>query len=433
MEQHAYVDEQGNIIEPKDNRKKLIFIGIAVILVIILIIIVILAVNSSKNKKCNNIEDLLKEAALKYATDKELLPSVISESTSIDAQTLFDNAYLTETFSIGGKTCGGSAKITRVEDDYIVTVDVADCGRCTTTERYSAWSSWSEKLPNKNIVDVEISYNYVKKTVNYTDWTSYYQPSQLEKEPFEDYTDKRFKVNLSKDAKNIEIVSEDLTYYRYRDKQWKFYRNNNANYSNFSSTMPAGYPNKDQNTAITTDWSEWSTNAPDTPDYRKVEKKIGYRWYYNDGNEKIYYNGGQYLPEAPDSKYVECDKKDSATIWRYSDTLWRWYSGEARGYSAYMSTSTSTYKYKDEALTRYTNYSTWKTTSSITSANQSYREEETEIRTRYRLKYDLYSYELLSENLPKDDFEKTVGMTLEEVENDDSYALVRTYKYRYRK
>lgn len=432
MEQQAYVDEHGEVIKPRDNRKKLIFIGIALGIIILFIIIIMIAINISKNKKCNNVENIFKEASLKYATDNKTLPTIVDESVEVKASDLIAAGYLDDKFSFEDSSCGGIAKITRVDDDYVVTVDVTNCGSCSTSERYSKWSEWTNKLPKKQIVDVEVTYNYVKKTINYTEWTEYYTPAELEKNPITEYTDKRF-ATISKDAKNIEIVSEDLTYYRYHDKKWKFYRNNNADYSDFSSTQPNGYANKDTATARTTEWSDWSVNAPEEADYRKIETKTGYRWYYKDGKEKIYYNGGQYLPEAPDDKYVEKDKDDKATIYRYQDTEWRWYNGEKRGYSSFMSNATSTYKYKDEGLTSYGNYSNWSTSSKIDSSNQAYREEETEVRTRYRLKYDLYSYNLLSEAVSKDKFESTVGMTLEQINNDASYALVPVYRYRYKK
>ena len=432
MEQHAYVDEYGEVINQTDNRKKLIFIGVALGIIILLVIIILIAVNISKNKKCNNIEDLFKDAALKYAEYTDILPTIVDESIEVKANTLIAEGYLDDKFSFDDSSCDGTAKITRVNDDYVVTIDVTDCGRCTTSERYSDWSDWTDKLPNKQIVDVEVTYNYVKKTTNYTEWTKYYTPDELEKRPITDYTDERF-ATISKDAKNVEIVSEDLTYYRYRDKKWKFYRNNNTNYSDFSSTQPDGYMNKDTSTARTTEWSDWSVNAPEEADYRKIESKTGYRWYYKDGKEKIYYNGGVYLPEAPDDKYIERDKDDKATIYRYRDTEWRWYNGEKRGYSSFMSTPTLTYKYKDEGLTSYGSYSSWSTSSKVDSSNQNYREEETQTRTRYRLKYDLYSYNLLSEAVSKDNFEKTVGMTLEAINENSSYALVPVYRYRYKK
>ncbi len=432
MEQQGYVDEHGEVIKSKDYRKKLIFIGIGVGLIIILTIIIMIAVNISRNKKCNSIEDSFADEVLKYAEDNDLLPDALSESVEINASDLLDNGYLQEGFTFDEQTCGGKAKITYVDGEYVVTVDVTNCDRCSASSRYSEWSDWQEKLPNKQIVDVEVRYNYVEKTTNYTEWTNYYTPKQLTNNPITDYTDDRF-VTISKDAKNIEIVSENLTYYRYRDKRWKFYRNNNADYSDFSSVQPSGYANKDTSTSRTTEWSEWSVNAPEEASYRRIETKTGYRWYYEEGKEKIYYNGGQYLPEAPDDKYTERDKDDKATIYRYRDTEWRWYNGEKRGYSSFMSEATSTYKYKDEGLVSYSNYSSWSTTSKVDSSNDNYREEETEIRTRYRLKYDLYSYNLLSESVLKEGFASATGMSLEEVLNNSSYAVVFEYRYRYKK
>ena len=120
-------------------------------------------------------------------------------------------------------------------------------------------------------------------------------------------------------------------------------------------------------------------------------------------------------------------------MYRYFDYLWKWYNGEARGYySSYSATPPSkSYIYKDEDLTRYTDWSGFVTYSSVNSDNEYYREEITNVHSRYMIKYKIRSFLVLDEFLERTEFEETLGRTLEEMSEDINVDLEITFKYRY--
>ena len=89
-------------------------------------------------------------------------------------------------------------------------------------------------------------------------------------------------------------IRETKTYYSYRDKKWKWYKND-IKYSDYSSTQPAGYKNKDKATLKNTELSEWSLDYPEEFEYRHISTKTGYQWYKKEGKEKVYWENGKYL------------------------------------------------------------------------------------------------------------------------------------------
>ena len=352
-------------------------------------------------------------------------------SVTVEMSDLIAGDFLEETeVSMKSNTCGGSIKLTKMGEEYLGTPYLNDCDYCSTGDD---WSDEQDNVPSKNkVVDVVAYYNYVTKETNYTEWTNYYTPEQLEKEPFLEVTDDRFNANIPKDAKNIEIETDTQNYYRYRDLRYKYYRVNNNNYSDFSSEQPEGYANKDTNTARETEWSEWSLTAPDKKDYRTIDEDTGYRWYYMDGKTKVYWNNGAYYPEQPDEQYTEREK-EGVDVFRYKDTQWRWYNGERRQYSSWYATMPNGYYYRDDELSQYGSWSSWSTTSRVDASNESYREEEIEVRSRYRLKYDMYSFHVLSDFVKAEEFESASGKTIQEVLDDPTLELIVEYKYIYQK
>jgi|GEM_PF-2461923 len=434
--QQQYVDENGNTPKPVDNKKLFIIIGSVIGIILLAVIIFIVANNSAKNSKCNSVENMLKDAGYKYAESKETLPTIVSDPVTYDASELIENGYLnSKDFSINDTACGGTVKITNVGDGYVETVNVTNCNFCTTDTRYGTnWSTESDNKPKSGVYDVVIYYNYATKTTYHTDWTGYYTPEELKETPMEKTSDPRL-TSIPSDAKNVIIDHEDITYYRYQDKVWKFYSNPNNNYSALSCTQPSGYSQEDYNTEHQTELSEWSLNSPDASDCITIENQTGYRWYKEDNGNKVYWNNGAYSPTNPDTEnesYTQ-DINDSATVWRYFQTLHRWYNGDPRDYSGYQSAADDYYRYKDSELSSTTEWTGWEPISYLNSSNSYYRTEEKQTRTRYRLTYDEYSFNLLDSYLTKTDFESKVGKSLTDVNNDPGYAVVIQYKYISRK
>ncbi len=432
MQQQPYVDEQGKPVVPKDNTRLYKVLGIALLVLIFIIIIIIGTRNGAKNRKCVKLENLLESTARKYAEEQGIMPSIKGTSITIQADELFANGFLKqEEFQMKDNVCGGSIKFTKVEDEYIPTINVTNCDYCTTDTRYHDWSGEKEKKGSARIVDVIPYFNYVEKDTYYTEWTSYYSLEEIELYPFTDVKDERF-PSIASDAKNVTIDVDTKMYYRYRDRQWMFYTDNGGSYSEFSSEQPSGYAYRDDNTRRTKECTPWSLDYPDKKDYRTIRDTYGYRWYYLDGKTKVYWNSGAYSPEQPNETYNMHEKED-VRMYCYEDDEWRWYNGARRDYSYYDSVMPDSYSYKDEGLTRYTDWYDWSTESKRNDSNSYYREEQSENRPRYRLKYDMYSFNKLEDSLSKEEFENVVGKTLQQIIDDPKYDLVVTYKYKTRK
>ncbi|MDD2434684.1 MAG: hypothetical protein PHO63_00315 [Bacilli bacterium] len=426
---------ESSIINPiKIQQQKKKFFYLTIIVIVIALIIGLIAFFGVRGNYCTNIEKITKEIVLNYAEKEALLPMIEGEHIIIDLSQIDDPIMFND------KECGGTVKITKYQDKYIPTIDLTDCNYCTTSKRYPKWSNETDKYNDKEvIVDVIPYYNYYTVENSNTAWTGWTPEEEIN--PKED---EKYKVKLPKNLNilpklndNVEIVKYDVetkNYYSYRDKMWKFYRYNINTYSDFSSTAPTGYPKKDTSTLIITEQTEWSPNYPDTYEYRNIYTKTGYRWYYEENNEKKYWNNGEYTPDSPGEKYRK-DLSDSINVYSYVDSKWRWSYGEQlRGYGSYRSTPDNYYKYKDEGLTIYSNWSNFSDRSYRNTSNASYREEKTNIHYRYRINYNIISKAIFG-NTPvtKEDLLKKLNLSIEEIIKDPTIKLEVTYKFKYKK
>lgn len=433
-----------NVFNPKEQKKMQVgtykkqgdYTAITSICIIVIAVIIgFIVFKSVRNGKCLSIEEQVMTEAMAYIEKNNLLPSYEGDSITINIDEIDTLSVVLE-----GNICSGTVTITLAEGRYIKTFDIQNCSYCTTKNRYN-WSSKKEKYPkNKSLVSVEMVFNYYDVTYNYTPWTDWFSSDLIDAVPSE------YDINMPLNSKKWPTISdagelityetEKKTFYSYRDKKWKFYKYLNNDYSDFSSTRPDGYTYKDERTKIETEPTEWSTNYPEEFDYRKISSTRGYRWYYEtkDG-VKIYYKDGIYIPEVEEELqdlYTE-KEKDSVKMYRYVDSLWRWYNGTARNYSGFMAEATTSYPYKDEEIVDYTSWSRWSEVSNVNSSNQTYREQKTDTHQRYRAYYLMHSNEKLNNYLNLADFENITGRTLEDMQNDDSIKVLIKYEYRYGK
>ena len=192
------------------------------------------------------------------------------------------------------------------------------------------------------------------------------------------------------------------------------------------------YANKDNDTLVLSDWTEWSLDYPEKKEYRTISNQTGYRWYYMDGNNKVYWNSGTYYPTKPDEKYTQ-KEKESVTMYRYQDKMWRWYNGKKRTYSGYMSNPIYIYAKRDDDIFNYTNWSQFTSESKKNASNTFYREEETKTYSRYRISYSMQSFLKLNTYVDKTEFEKTLQSTVPELMNRTDMKVDIQYKFIYRK
>ena len=380
-------------------------------------------IKGSRNKTCNNLRNEIFSKTDLYFNEFNLLPVLNGDSVTINLSDLND----TIVFKDYGVT--GTVTYTKYNDTYIKSVNIDNAGYCSTKE----FGEETDKYDEKKNVEVVTYYNYYEIESYNSKWTEWYPSEDIS-------TTETNGVLLPLDEKDLpyipnnavvtEYVRETKTYYSYRDKQWKFYKNN-IKYSEYSSTQPKGFTNKDTTTKSTTEPTEWSINYPEEFDYRHIKQQTGYRWYYMDGENKVYWNNGEYSVESPGEEY-EKDKENTVKMYSYYDDIWRWYNGDTkRIYSSYSSTKPNTYNYKDEATLTYTNWSSFKDKSSLNNSNKSYREEKTDIYSRYLIKYDIYSYPILDNYVSLEELEKNLGKKYEEINNDENFKIKINFKFIY--
>ena len=441
MKRNSYVDSSGNTIDQTFESKKPILIVFFIIGTIVpLILIGLIIYTAIQNNNCNNLYKEIKSATTQYLKEESELPEVEGESAIVSLNKLYNGHYL-NTFKTMDMVCSGTVKTTKYENQYVYTLNLTNCNTCTTNSRYKGWSGEISYLPtNKPIVDVIPYYNYYERQVVTTDWSDYYEKEDLDtkkskygvKLPNEDNIDTMPQV--PEEGQIVEVQKEETTFYRYKDKKWKWY-DIVGNYSALYSEKPDGFANKDESTKTYTEWSEYSLTYPEEKSYREISKVSGYQFYYEDENgKKVYANNKNYT--APDDvdqdKYPNRENK-YVDMYRYRDAKWRWYNGKARQYSGYYSEKPYLYNYRDNDLFEESSYSAWEKESQVTDANKGFRIEEEKIMTKFRYLYEILSDPVLLDPINKKEFTSKIGMSVPDFILDEDYKLEISYKFKYRK
>lgn len=439
MRQQGYVNTAGEPIVRKqiDPKKLGRILGIAALAIAIIVFIVITINKGNKNKKCNYIEDIIINEAINYARLNGKMPEVETESVTIKHDEIMSSGRISKQITtVEEEVCESEVTITKYNDDYVKSVKLKNCGYCTTDKRYSNWKS-AKKLPNESTVfELNPTFNYYETETYHTPYTTYYKKDSINFEKKEYgvpvLKNERLMPKVPSVGHIVKIEKDDKTYYRYRDKKWRYYKYNVA-YSKFSSTQPAGYEKKDTSSSRKLDWTNWSADYPDKYDFRTIRQKKGYRWYYEKDGEKVYWKSGEYTPEQPSEKYTHTDKK-TINMYSYQDMQWRWYNGNRRRtYTSPRAEAPTGYAYRDEETITIGTFSMWYEESKKTPANASYREEETEVRSRYRTIYQIYSLHKLEEFVPKSEFVKLVGKNFAEFYNTENIKVDIKYDIKYKK
>lgn len=443
-------DGSKEYVEKKNHT--LIIVGISLILAIIIGLIIFIV---SRSKTCNGIEKMITDRAYSYAEHNDILPIVEGESITLNIDELFEEETLRPT--LDEYNCSGTIKVTKHKDNYIYTYDVTNCGYCTTEIRYKKWSKEISKQPSKKyLIEAIPYYNYYATDFYHSSWSKWISEDEIGE------TDPTYKVALplksnvlpkiSSEANIIEYEKDDATWYSYRDKKWKYYKDNGGTYSVLSSEQPAGFEKKDNNTLMKTEWTEWSLDYPETKSYREIGSTLGYRWYYQDGDKKVYWNSGAYYPTKPDKKYNK-KEKETVRMYRYQDKMWKWYNGKKRSYSGYISLPNKIFPTRDIDLVEYSKWSNYSPESKLDPSiclsdncmsledqkkmpannNSWYREEQTKTYSRYRISYSMKSFLKLDNYVDKNEIERTLQGTVPELVKRTDIIMDIQYKYKYRK
>ena len=406
----------------KKNKRRIMFILLAILAIFIIIFIITTSVKAKNKAKCNNLRNEIIKIADDYLTSKNLFPTLNGTSISIDLSNLEDIVYKDEYVK-------GSITYTKYNDSYVKTLNISNASNCDTKEFGKETSEYKD---NEN-AKVNVTFNYYEVDSYNSKWTNYIASEYISEEETDGVLlpiDQKKLPSIPRNAVITEYVRETKTYYSYRDKKWRYYRNN-IKYSEYSATQPNGYTYKDTATKSTTEPSEWSLDYPEVFEYRHIKSTAGYRWYYLDNNKKVYWENGKYSPNSPGENYTK-DTENKATMYSYYDDIYRWYNGSTtRVYSPYYSEKPKSYNYKDEDTLTYTNWSSYTDESYLNESNKSYREEVTDIYSRYLIKYDIYSLPMLSKNVSLQELEQTLGKSYEEINNDESIKVEVHFTFQY--
>lgn len=392
--------------------------GIKMLFIFVFILIVIFVfikgtINRKHKNTCLDIYNQIATITDAYLEENDLYPKLNGKSITLELSNMTNSVVFKK------NTIEGSVTYTKYNDKYIKTFNLINASYCTTKE----FKKKTEYDENKNM-KVEVLFNYQEVTHYNSKWTDWYPSSKISDSQTNG-------VNLPIESKHLptipdtavitEYVKEDKTYYSYRDKKWKWYKYD-VKYSDFSTTALKGYPNKDTNTLLKTESSEWSLDYPEEFSYRHIQTKKGYQWYKMDGKTKIYWENGAYSPIKPGEEYSK--EKGGVNMYSYYDDTYRWYNNNKRGYTSYYSsTKPYDYKYRDDSLYTYTSWSSFSDTSKVDSSNKSYREEKTDTYSRYLIKYDMYSYNVFTNPVTLEELEEKIGKSYEEIVNDDGIKL----------
>lgn len=406
------------------NKKNIKGILIIIFVILVLYFIISSVITGNRNRTCKDLRDEVLLVTDTYVSDNNLLPTLNGTSTTVYLNDLYDSIIFKD-YAVTGKVT-----YTKYNDEYIKTVELENADYCTTKE----FKKESTEYDNTRNVKVEVTFNYVTVNSYNSKWTSWYPSEYISEEETNGVLlplDEDRLPDVPSNAIITEYVRETKTYYSYRDKRWRWYRNN-VKYSDFSSEKPKGYTTKDTSFSMSTEATEWSLDYPEEKDYRHIRSTTGYRWYYlNDEEEKVYWNNGEYSPDSPGEQYVK-DTEFNAPMYSYTDDTWRWYNGDTRRiYSSYSSTKPNNYNYKDKETLTYTNWSRFDDESTLNNSNKSYREERTDTYSRYLIKYDIYDYPVLDNYVSLDELESILGKSYEEINEDKSIKVQANFKFYY--
>lgn len=407
----------------KLNKKNILKILLVVFVILIIYFIISSILSGNKNRKCDSLREEIINKADTYVENHNLWPNLNGSAITINLSDLDSNITFKD------KNVTGSITYTKYNDSYVKTVNIDNASYCSTGD----FGKEKDRYDDSKNVKVNAYFNYVTVESYNSKWSSWYPSEDISEEETNGVLlpiDENDLPSIPNDAVITEYVRETKTYYSYRDKKWRWYRND-IKYSDFSSTQPAGYTNKDTSIKSTTENSPWSLDYPTEYDYRHINSKTGYRWYYLVDDEKVYWNNGEYSPNSPGDEYKR-DTQSSAKMYSYYDDMWKWYNGDTkRIYSSSSSTKPNSYNYKDEDTLTYTNWSKFSDTSYLDSSNSSYREERTDIYSRYLIKYDIYSFPILDNYVTLSELEQKLGKTYEELSKDDSIKIEVIFKFQY--
>ena len=417
------IKELMNKVNINTATKKLLFrFMIFLFIILIIIFIITQVINGQKIKECNKLRDKILSYTDDYMDNGDLYPTLNGTSKTIDLDLLESNIIFKD------EPIFGTVTYTKYNNDYIKTVEITNADVCTTGK----FKKQIDKYNNDVNTKVNVYFNYYLVDNYNSKWSSWLPSEQINTEPTDGVLlplDTTELPKINENAIITEYVRDTKDYYSYSDKKWKWYKNN-IKYSDHSSTKPNGYANFDDKTLKYTEYTDWSLDYPKEEEYRQIKSKIGYRWFKEEGKEKIYWENGQYALESPGEDYIK-DKDSESRMYSYRDKMWQWYNGDTkRLYSNPSSTKpNSTYKYRDDSTLTYNDWSKYDDESRVTKENKSFREQRIDTYSRYLIKYKIRSFAMLEDAVNLSELEQILNKSYQEIEDDKSIDVDVIFKF----
>ena len=205
----------------KLNKKKVLLILIAIFVILIIYFIISSIVSGNKRRNC---DDLRKEIIAKtdtYFENNNLWPNLNGSAVTIDL------SDLNEKITFKDESITGSITYTKYNDSYIKTVILDNASYCTTDN----FGKEKDNYDDSKNAKVNVYFNYVTVDSYNSKWSDWYPSEDINKEPTNGVLlpiDEDDLPNIPNNAVITEYIRETKTYYSYRDKKWRWYRNNMA-------------------------------------------------------------------------------------------------------------------------------------------------------------------------------------------------------------
>ena len=193
-------------------------------------------IKPNQNKVCNKFDETVSERVERYFITR--LPETNGGVSKVTVGDLISEGLITLDDLEGiGTSCSGEAYVSKMGDRYYYYNNIS-CGICSIDNMYTAWSDWTETLPDfggkKYQVMTSILYNYSSSDIKWTDWSEWGESEDKIKAPT---------IPAGVEIVNTETQNKNL--YRSRQATYQWYKlSSNVEYynnGNYSETAPSGY------------------------------------------------------------------------------------------------------------------------------------------------------------------------------------------------
>ena len=136
MKRMTYVDSEGNATNIElESKKPLLRVLLVINILIPLVLIGLIIYTVIINKQCKNIYNNIKKSTSVYIKDQGEVPAIEGDSTEVNIGDLYAEQYLNSSMT-NNTLCSGTVKITKYKKDYIYTLDVRNCNKCSVDKKY---------------------------------------------------------------------------------------------------------------------------------------------------------------------------------------------------------------------------------------------------------------------------------------------------------